>query len=102
MECSMNRHTTVTRNIRQARQKWGPLSRASADALEEICRTHHLSIVLGDLIQIDGSWYVTHAGMLRLARRNRCVGMHVHSVPSFCDLTSGRWAFKATVFKSPS
>jgi hypothetical protein len=56
--------------------------------------------VLGDIIYIDGHWYVTHAGMLRLARRNRCSGIHVRPAVGFCNPAASRWAFKATVYKS--
>jgi hypothetical protein len=52
------------------------------------------------LIYLDNGWYATHAGLLRLARRNRCAGIHVQPVASFCDPSSQRWAFKATVYKS--
>src|SRR6185312_1879561 len=38
---------------------------------------------------------------LRLARRNRCAGIDVQPAAEFCDAGNARWAFKATVFKSP-
>jgi hypothetical protein len=39
-------------------------------------------------------------GLVRLARRNRCAGIHVQPVPAFCDASAQRWAFAATVYKS--
>jgi hypothetical protein len=35
------------------------------------------------------------------ARRNRCAGIHAQPATEFCDAAGSRWAFKATVFKSP-
>ena len=32
------------------------------------------------LIYLDNGWYVTHTGLLGLARRNRCAGIHVRPV----------------------
>jgi hypothetical protein len=49
---------------------------------------------------LDGRWYVTHTGLLGLARRKRCAGMNVQPVQAFCDPQAQRWAFQATVYKS--
>jgi hypothetical protein len=55
---------------------------------------------MGDVLLLDGGWYVTHTGLIRLARRNRCAGIHVRPVPEFSDPSTQRWAFEATVYKS--
>jgi hypothetical protein len=55
---------------------------------------------LGDLLLLENGWYVTHAGLLRLARRRRCVGMHVEPATELSEPSAARWAFKATVYKS--
>jgi len=88
-------------NVKLARFTWGVLSRTALDALKELTERHGLSVARGDLQQLDGRWYVTHAGLLGLARRNRCSGVQVQLVREFCDSASGRWVFKATVYKSP-
>jgi hypothetical protein len=54
----------------------------------------------GDLLLLNHGWYVTHAGLLRLARRKHCSGVGVSPVNKFCNPTSQHWAFKATVYKS--
>ena len=59
-----------------------------------------LSVKSGDLLQIDGHWYVSHSGLLRLARRKQCAGIHVELLSQFSDPVNSRWAFKATVYKS--
>jgi len=45
-----------------------------------------------------GRWYVSHAGLLRLARRSHCAGISVEAVPELSDPAAFRWAFKATVY----
>ncbi len=80
---------------------WGHIPRRSLDALGELTRKYQLSVVLGDIHYLDQRWYVTHAGLLRLAERTRCSGIRVQQVREFCDLSIGRWIFKATVYKSP-
>ena len=56
----------------------------------------------GDLLYLGRGWYVTHSGLIRLARRNRCHGITVHPAGEFCDPTKSRWAFEARVYKSKS
>jgi hypothetical protein len=58
------------------------------------------SISSGDLLLLDKGWYVTHSGLIRLARRKRCHGILVQPAREFCDPKLGRWAFEATVYKS--
>jgi hypothetical protein len=65
-----------------------------------LAKRHRLSVESGDLLWLDGHWYVSHAGLIRLARRSHCVGIHVEPVTQFSDPATSRWAFKATVFKS--
>jgi hypothetical protein len=50
---------------------------------------------------LDGKWYVTHAGLLRLALRRRCLGIRTALQERLCDPITNRWVFKATVYKSP-
>jgi hypothetical protein len=60
-----------------------------------------LSVRSGDLLLINGRWYVTHTGLLHLARRSHCAGISVEAVAKLSDPANGRWAFKATVYRSP-
>jgi len=90
-------------NRRLARTRWfGRLRKQQLHALDSLSEQYGFSIALGDLLILDGSWYVTHAGLLRLAERTRCSGIRVQQVREFCDPSLGRWVFKATVYKSPS
>jgi hypothetical protein len=58
------------------------------------------SISSGDLLLLENGWYVTHAGLLRLANRSRCHGIRVQPVQQFCDVSASRFAFEAEVYKS--
>ncbi|HXZ32494.1 MAG TPA: hypothetical protein VEH30_09450 [Terriglobales bacterium] len=87
-------------NLDVARDLWGDLSKISLQCLEDLSKRYSLSIASGDLLQLEGRWYVTHAGLLGIARRKRCMGIQVRPAVRFCDPAASRWAFKATVFKS--
>lgn len=88
-------------NIRLARRKWGKeLGSLTLGLLRKYSDEFKLSIAFGDLILLDQSWYVTHSGLLNVARRSRCAGIHVQPVPKFGDPSVGRWAFRATVYKT--
>jgi len=65
-----------------------------------VSKRYGFSVQAGDLLCLDGNWYVTHSGLLRLARRAKCAGIHVEAVVEFSDPRASRWAFKATVYKS--
>src|SRR5437764_1055858 len=91
------------RNRRHAKLRWGSNMRPAAlDVLKNYSEEFQLSVASGDLLFLDQGWYVTNSGLTRLARRNRCAGVHVQPVPEFSDPATSRWAFKATVYKSRS
>jgi len=53
-----------------------------------------------DIQFLGQGWYVTHAGLLRLAERRRCLGIQVARFTASVTQPSGVWVFKATVHKS--
>ncbi len=83
-----------------ARHLWNRISPASSRVLRQLTCEHQFSVAAGDLLLLEGRWYVSHTGLLGLARRSRCAGIHVEPVPAFCDASGQRWAFAATVYKS--
>jgi hypothetical protein len=87
-------------NKRLAEQTWGRLSPQLLASLRGLTSTYALSVGRGDIICLDGRWYVTHSGLLRLSSRRGCSGMHAEIVSSFCDQSNNRWTFKATVFRT--
>ena len=68
--------------------------------LKALTRDFEFSIQAGELQIINANWYVTHTGLLRLARRKRCRGIHVEAVDSLCDSAASRFVLKATVYPS--
>jgi len=91
------------KNLNLAKGRWvEALSRQHLQVLKSLTEDYGFAVALGDLLLLEGGWYVTHAGLLRLAARSRCNGISVEQVRNFCDPIAGRWVFKATVYKSPS
>src|SRR5450631_1387016 len=86
-------------NIRLARGS-APFSLHAINLLATITKDFGFSFKAGELQIINGNWYVTHTGLLRLARRKRCNGIHVEAVDSLCDSAANRFVLKATVFPS--
>jgi hypothetical protein len=88
-------------NLKQAHARWGVVRTSELDrALFRYSSDFEISISAGELLLIDNRWYVTHAGLLSLACRRRCLGIQVRPVPEFSAPTQHRWAFQATVYKS--
>jgi len=85
-------------NAKFAQETWGKLSQIALRGLEELTSSYSLSVASGDLFYLDGKWYVTHAGLLRIALRRRCRGIRTVLQERQCDPLAGRWVFKATVF----
>jgi hypothetical protein len=83
-----------------ARKIWNNLSREALARLADLVEQYKFSVAAGDLMYLDNGWYVTHTGLLGLARRSHCAGIHVEPVAAFCDASGQRWAFAATVYKS--
>jgi len=51
------------------------------ESLKTLSRDFDFSLRRSDLQLLNNSWYVTHTGLLRLARRKRCRGIHVPRNP---------------------
>src|SRR5579864_3349444 len=88
-------------NCRLARTRWNlepkhPL----LSTLRWLSEDFKLSVLDGDLILLQNNWYVTHTGLLRIAKRNHCSGMRVQFIRELSDTAARRFAFEATVFKT--
>src|ERR1700676_2545237 len=103
MELPMLKRTNnhLRQNVSLARKWLGKLGKQNNQALISLSQEYGFSIVLGDLLLLDGKWYVTHTGLIRLAERCRCHGISVQRVRDCCDPTISRWVFRAIVYKSP-
>jgi hypothetical protein len=99
----MNRKVASFRaNASLARKLWGEPSRIALRTLRDLTARFSLSVAAGDLKFLEGSWYVTYSGLLQLASRRGCRGIKTALQERVSDVATGRWVFKATVYKSPS
>ena len=96
-----NIETAFRANARLARLLWGNPSKIALRGLKALTARYCVSVAAGDIQLVDGRWYITHAGLLRMAQRNRCSGMRTAVDKGLSDPASNRWVFKATVYKSP-
>ena len=87
--------------LRFARLKWPGLPVWQLKVLKQLLRETRFSVRLGEIIQIENHWYVTHSGLLKLAVRCGCIGISTKLEEQLCDSTAARWVFSATVYKSP-
>jgi len=95
------KHNLAAENLRFAKRFIsGNLTPLLIQQLRELTSRFSLSLKFGDLILLSGGWYVTHAGLIRLAERSKCSGMQVQPVRHLSDPSSSRYAFRAIVYKS--
>ena len=85
-------------NLHWARKLWNGLTPMNLLALKHLLGLYELSVPLGDVLFLEGKWYVTHVGLIRLSHRKCCNGISSHIVRGLCNVATSRWAFKATVY----
>jgi hypothetical protein len=90
----------VRQNFRLVKKLYPDLAHEDLRRLRELTQAHLLSVSQGEISCIDGKWYVTHAGLLRIALRARCFGIRTNLQERQSDPVACRWVFRATVFKS--
>ena len=92
-------HDLLLENLRTARRMLGGvLLPRMAVVLKTLTRDFGFSLQSGDLQILNGHWYATHTGLIALARRKKCIGIHVEAVPALCDCAANRFILKATVY----
>src|SRR6266849_5932554 len=94
------KNVLLRRNVRCARNNWGRLSKSCICLLSELTKAYSLSIAAGHLQLLDGRWYITHSGLLRLAFHNGCRGINTTLEERLSDPIANRWVFRAVVHKS--
>ena len=90
----------IRHNTSLVKKLYPNINRARIQALKELTKQFSFSFASGDVIQLENGWFVTHTGLVRLARRKRCRGIHVEAVDSLCDSAANRFVLKATVYPS--
>src|SRR5216684_8233522 len=87
--------------LKLAKRIWGDIAGVRLTELRQLLQRYKLSVALGEVIELDSHWYVTHSGLIRLATRRRCDGIRTTLQQRLSDPASSRWVFRATVYKSP-
>jgi hypothetical protein len=91
----------IRQNISSARALWpDECSNSTLSMLRELTTRFAFSIRSGEIRLLNGVWYVTNSGLIRLAERRRCTGINSQPMPEFTNPMACRWVFKATVYKS--
>ena len=83
-----------------ARAIWGGLTQSAIRTLRALTEEYGLLVSTGDLQFLDGRWYITHAGLLRIARSKDCCGISSALVGRLSDPSANRWIFRAIAYKS--
>jgi hypothetical protein len=92
-------NTLALANLKVAKILFGCIPKIAIQHLKQLTKTYALSISAGDLQRINGNWYVTHSGLLRLAQRRRCRGIRTVLIAKLSDPVTKRWVFRAIVYK---
>ena len=98
--CNKNTLQLICHNTSLVKKRYPNISRAQVHTLKVLTKQFRFSFADGEIILLDNNWFVTHTGLLSLARRKRCRGIHVEVVDSLCDTTTRRYVLKATVYPS--
>ena len=97
------RHTAVKNLFQQnkslAHAIWGTLDPVLDQTLEHLTDKFLFCIAAGDLILLNGRWYVTHSGLISLAVRQGCNGISTSVIRKYSEASSRSWVFRATVYK---
>ena len=88
--------------MRTVKELYPAVTNSQMLVLRDMTRTLRLSLRVGDLLMLNGRWYVTHFGLLRVAQRRKCSSIKTELVENVSNPSEGRWLFKATVLKSES
>jgi hypothetical protein len=94
------RQILIRQNARAVKKVCPDVTSLQIATLRTLSQNYGFSIDAGDLLLVSGRWYVTHAGLLRLAQRRRCRGIITELSETASDPKESRWVFKATVRRS--
>jgi hypothetical protein len=91
---------SIQSEMKAARQIWPGLESSRFRDLRALLVRYKFSVVVGEITRIDDRWYVTHSGLLQLAARRKCQGITTSLQEGLCDPGTGRWVFRAVVYRS--
>ena len=91
----------MRQNAKIAKRSWaGELRASDLSALAKLTQHFGLSLASGEILWLNGAWYVTSGGLLRVAEDRGCHGIQTLVISKLCNSTISRWVFKATVYKT--
>jgi hypothetical protein len=95
------KRSLIRANCRLASELWGnEIQKRHLRALRDLTERFSFAIGRGEVQLLNGNWYVTHAGLLRLAQDRRCHGIKTSLQKDVSDPIASRWVLRATVYKS--
>jgi hypothetical protein len=97
-----NAEPNVAREVNRAKLLFGDLTRVAVNVLKSLVARYGISVTKGHVTYFNGRWYVTHAGLLNVAERSHCAGIHVRPILKLSDPVNSHWVFRAAVFKTQS
>jgi hypothetical protein len=80
--------------------KRGSLRKEIRPSLHKLPRRLNPNVQRGDFIEIGGSAYVTHSGLLRIAHAQKCAGISVSVIRNLSDPGTNKWVCRALAFKT--
>jgi hypothetical protein len=89
-------------NVSMAKRIYPGITKSQLAVLRSLTSELSLSTRRGELLQIDGKWYVSHSGLIRIAHRRRCSGIDTSLEQKMTDVSAKRWVFRAVVHTCPS
>ncbi|MGD0404705.1 MAG: hypothetical protein ABSB66_16090 [Candidatus Acidiferrales bacterium] len=90
----------IQNNLKHASIIWGVIPPRALVNLRELTRKFSLSIQEGHLQLLNGAWYITHSGLLRVSENRHCLGIITAVQETLSEPSRDRWVFKATVYKN--
>jgi hypothetical protein len=88
------------RSLKAAKTLWGKLPNNALVSLRELTKKFALCVGDGHLQFLNGRWYITHSGLLKVAENRHCLGITTAVQEGLSEPLKDRWVFKATVYKS--
>ena len=91
----------LRQNLRFVKEHYAGITPRSLATLGKLTQTLRLSVSDGDVLNVDGKWYVSHAGLLRIALRRRCQGIRTVVEKTLCDPAPAAGSSRQLSTRSP-
>lgn len=96
----LNTDALVRENLTLAQMTYRDrLDRRLLAQIRKMTQQFRVSLLMGDCLLLNNSWYITNSGLLGIALRRRCIAIDSAPILESCDANARRWIFRATVQK---